>query len=390
MRILPFGVDWMDTFPSNGEGWFETNLGYSASDLVKRLRKVRRHNKEEKDFIDKAIGDIRTLKMVEIDATLKIYPWCEEHSDTIKQLGLSDKDMKYLRKFGDSRKVSLLRACKQWEDADDTLKMLNDYEDVWGENENKTWVKAMDSRRDARKIWKTTLRQMDRLTDKEKEAIHKSEEVLSRRGAMTGRAIFESLSEEKILHKSMTAMKLAKLLSMYGEEVDVIAGASRGTFVKMDKSGLIIKDPWAYAAGFLDADGYITITKRGEPRAGFIATGTRGKIHCEQLRKVLDCGILQLDQKVYKDSQRSQHRLQFYSKNDIRKLLNGIMPHLQMKQTQAKAVLAFIEEKDGMKKEELKKVVRFYNWSDDTNKANTLLNEWGVQAEDVSKWAEAI
>ena len=43
-----------------------------------------------------------------------------------------------------------------------------------------------------------------------------------------------------------------------------------------------------------------------------------------------------------------------------------------------------------MKKEELKKVVRFYNWSDDTNKANTLLNEWGVQAEDVSKWAEAI
>jgi len=207
---------------------------------------------------------------------------------------------------------------------------------------------------------------------------------------MTGRAIFESLSEEKILHKSMTAMKLSKLLSMYGEEVDVIAGASRGTFVKMDKSGLIIKDPWAYAAGFLDADGYITITKRGEPRAGFIATGTRGKIHCEQLRKVLDCGILQLDQKVYKDTQRSQHRLQFYSKNDIRKLLNGIMPHLQMKQTQAKAVLAFIEEKDGMKKEELKKVVRFYNWSDDTNKANTLLNEWGVQAEDVSKWAEAI
>ena len=207
---------------------------------------------------------------------------------------------------------------------------------------------------------------------------------------MSGRRSFESLATDGILHKSMTAMKLAKLLSMYGEEVDIISGASRGTFVKIDRSGLIIKDPWAYAAGFLDADGYITITKRGEPRAGFIATGRRGKIHCEQLRKILDCGILQLDQKVYKDNQRSQHRLQFYSKNDIRKLLEGLMPHLHMKKTQAKAVLAFIDEKDGVKKDELLKVVRYYNWSDDTNKSNALLSEWGLEAEDVSKLAEAI
>ena len=185
-------------------------------------------------------------------------------------------------------------------------------------------------------------------------------------------------------------MKLAKLLSMYGEEIDIIGGAGRGTFVKMDKTGLIIKDPWAYAAGFLDADGYITITKRGEPRAGFIATGNRGKIHCEQLQKTLDCGILQLDQKVYSDNQRSQHRLQFYSKADIAKLLKGVLPFLQMKATQAKAVLAFIEEGDSLKKDELKKVVRYSNWSDDTNKANALLAEWGIEADQVNKWAEAI
>jgi hypothetical protein len=43
-----------------------------------------------------------------------------------------------------------------------------------------------------------------------------------------------------------------------------------------------------------------------------------------------------------------------------------------------------------MKKEELKKVVRYYNWSDDTKKANALLSEWGVVADDVGKWAEAI
>ena len=231
---------------------------------------------------------------------------------------------------------------------------------------------------------------MDRLTDKEQESIQKTAELLQNRGEMTGRTIHEELMEQRVLHKSMTSTKLCKLLSMYGEEVDVISGNSRGTFVKMDKTGLIIKDPWAYAAGFLDADGYITITKRGEPRAGFIATGSRGKIHCEQLQKTLGCGILQLDQKIYSDTQRSQHRLQFYSKADISKLLKGILPFLEMKKTQAKAVLAFIQEDDSLRKNELLKVVRYYNWSDDTKKATALLDEWGVQADDVTKWAEAI
>jgi len=376
-------------FPMTGEGWFESHLGCSASNLVSRLRKARRHNKDEKEFIDKAIADIRSLKSMEMEATLKVHDWCDGHSDTIKSLGLSDKDMRSLRKNGESRRVSLLRACKQWEDADTALKMLEEYEDVWGDEQRKAWVGAMDQRRDARKIWKHTLHQMEKLTRNEQEMLHKSAEVL-KRGPMSGRTVFENLKVEKSVYRNMTAMKLTKLLSMYGEEVDIMSGASRGTFVKMDKSGLILKDPWAYAAGFLDADGYITITKRGEPRAGFIATGSRGKTHCEQLQKTLDCGILQLDQKVYSDTQRSQHRLQFYSKNDIRKLLNGIMPFLKMKQTQAKAVLAFIEEKDGLKKEKLKKVVKYSNWSDDTNKASALLTEWGVEADDVNKWVEAI
>ena len=207
-------------------------------------------------------------------------------------------------------------------------------------------------------------------------------------GPMSARALFESDNIEKM--PGLTANKLSKLLSLYGEEVDIVNGAKRGTFVKMDKDGLILKDPYAYAAGFLDADGYITITKRGEPRAGFIATGTRGRLHCEELRKVLDCGVLQLDQKVYKNSQRSQHRLQFYSKGDIKKLLDKIMPHLQMKKTQAKAVLAFIEEGDSMRKEELKRVVRYSNWSDDKAKSETLLAEWGASADDVAKWQEGL
>jgi len=378
----------MSTFSVSGDGWFEDNLGVSATEIVSRLRKARRHNKDEKHDIDALIQDVRMLKAMEVEMTLKSVDWANDYLNEIRNFDLSDRSLKSLRKFHDSRKVGLVKACLMWRNADETLKMLNEHEEVWGDEERKSWVDAMSMKKDARKMWKSTLSQMDRLTEKEQETISKCVNLLKMNGPMSARALFESDKIEKM--PGLTANKLSKLLSLYGEEVDIVSGAQRGTFVKMDKHGLVLKDPYAYAAGFLDADGYITITKRGEPRAGFIATGTRGRIHCEELRKVLDCGVLQLDQKVYKDSQRSQHRLQFYSKSDIKKLLDKIMPHLQMKKTQAKAVLAFIEEPDSMRKEELKRVVRYSNWSDDKAKSQTLLAEWGVSADDVAKWQERL
>ena len=69
---------------------------------------------------------------MEMEATLKMHDWCTKYSDTIRDIGVSDNDLKALRKFGDSRRVSLQRACHQWEQADETLKMLNEYDDVWG------------------------------------------------------------------------------------------------------------------------------------------------------------------------------------------------------------------------------------------------------------------
>ena len=384
MRILS------ELFSNTGDGWFETHLGCTASQIVKRLRKSRRYNKQQKHEIDDIINDVRVIKALEFEKTLDMYDWLAKHSDVVRSFSPSEKDMRALRKFGESRQVNLIRACNQWRKSDEIISMLEKHEGVWGGDEKDSWVKAMDDRASAKLIWKNTLHQMQRLTDKEVTALSKSSDLLQKMGPMTARSIFENLHEKNILHKTMTPMKLSKLLSMYGEEVDIMSGATRSTFVKMDSTGLILKDPFAYASGFLDADGYITITGRGEPRAGFIATGTRGRAHCEHLRKTLGCGILQLDQKIYKDGQRSQHRLQFYSKGDIKKLLTALMPHLEMKKTQAKAVLAYIEENDAMRKEELKKLVKYSNWSDDTTKAESLLAEWGVDVDAVTKWQEGL
>lgn len=188
----------------------------------------------------------------------------------------------------------------------------------------------------------------------------------------------------------MTPASMSKLLKIYGEEVDIYKGVNKGTFVKLDHTGLIIKDVWSYAAGFLDADGSIFITERGEPRASFVATGTRGRTHCEQMHKALGCGNLALDQRISKKSNRTTHRLMFNSKADIQKLLKGILPHLKMKGMQAKAVLEYIENSDSTRKSELKRLVTYENWKDDKRKASALLQDWGIGAEDLTKYAEGL
>ena len=52
-----------------------------------------------------------------------------------------------------------------------------------------------------------------------------------------------------------------------------------------------------------------------------------------------------------------QHRLQFYSKDDLKKLLTGVMPHLRMKKAQAKAMLEYLDAGDDVRKQELQRLL---------------------------------
>jgi len=380
-------------FSSDGTGWFEDQLGKSADAIVKDLRRARRHYKDFKDDIDTIIRSVQDLKSLEVETTLKMYNWMDGRESTIRDLGLSDRDLKSLRKFGGARAHSLIKACQQWDNATSVIKTLESVEDAWDNSQKQDWANAMQLRKDARKSWRHALHQTDSLTKHEQVWLEIAREDLSHRGPMKAADIVNNILTKGVdqnQFKSLTPKGLASLLNIYGEEVDIMKGGRRGQYVLIKNDALVIKSEqiWPYAAGFLDADGYISITKRGEPRAGFIATGSRGRIHCEQLHKTLGCGVLQLDQKIYKDGQRSQHRLQFYSKDDMRKLLNGVLPHLHMKDIQAKAVLEFLDA-DAERKQQLQKVVQYENWKD-TQKAQELLTEWGVQAEVIGKWTEGL
>ena len=374
-------------FCITGEGWFEDKLGKSATDVVRELRKARRIHKGAKEEIDTIISNVIKLKSMEVDATLSKLDWGIPYRDTMRQLGLSDKSLKSLRIFGKSREISLTRACNTWEKAESTLKQLDEFEDVWGEEERLTWVNAMQLRKDARKMWKGALHQFDNLSKEQQKWLNLAKEEMEVHGPMTARAITENLILKGV--PRISATRVSKLLNMYGEEISIIKAHRKGEYMCMNRDGLIIKDAWAYAAGFLDADGYITITERGEPRAGFIATGDRGRTHCEELHKNIGAGKLQLDQKVYKNGQRSQHRVSFYSKDDLAKLLLGITPHLRMKDRQAKAVSAYILESDPLRRSEIKRFVQFSN-REGTQKGEESLKEWGVDRDTVMSWAPEV
>ena len=61
-----------------------------------------------------------------------------------------------------------------------------------------------------------------------------------------------------------------------------------------------------------------------------------------------------------------------------------------MKSVQARAVLAYLDEKDTTRKQELKRLVRYENWKDDKRKSNALLQEWGIDMDTIGKYREGL
>lgn len=154
----------------------------------------------------------------------------------------------------------------------------------------------------------------------------------------------------------------------------------------------IKKNIWAYTAAFIDSDGYITMDKNHNPRVGLVATGQRGKAFMLEMHKSLGMGRLHLDQKSPQDT-RLINRLNFYSGGDIKKLLTKCLPHFKLKKNNANALLELIKIKKENKKEdwyndrkeELFKLMKYYNHSDNTRfdwKA------WDIDIDSITKLEE--
>ena len=374
-------------FPKNGDGWLETYWGKDADTIIRECRKMRRHDKDNRDEYDETIGLVRQLKAMEVEATINNLSWAEGMESVIKQMGLTDRSLKALRKFGESRSVSLQKACHQFLKANTVLQMLNDKVD-WDEDDQQSWVDATHLQKDARKMWRNVLHQVDTLNKAEQDALYFAAEELQAHGHLSSRELLRRGSDT--LDRNMTAQRMGALLKMYGEELNIFKSTSRGDYVLLGRDGFIIKDIWAYMAGSLDSDGSIFISERGDPRVTFVASGDSGKQLCEDLHKATGCGRLVTDQKVSRNTKKSVHRLIFSRKDDIRRVLKATLPYMMLKTTQARAMLSYVDENDSMRKQELYRLVTFSNWKDHTVKANGLLDKWGIDADTIGAYAEGL
>ena len=112
---------------------------------------MRRHDKMFKSEYDTIINDIRHVKAMEVDATIKSLSWGNGMEDVIRNIGLSDRSLKALRKFGESRGTSLQKACQQYLKAMTVLQHLNDKTD-WDSNDQQNWVSANGLKKRCSKI----------------------------------------------------------------------------------------------------------------------------------------------------------------------------------------------------------------------------------------------
>jgi len=365
------------SFPKTGEGWFESQIGKTAEELISELRKS-----ENLDGVSDLIKSIEHVHLDETKATLDSMEWADSHHDTIIQLGLNERTLKSLRIYGDLKKNTLQRACVQWENADDLLKSLDQYHDVWGEEETNAWESAMKSKQDAKDIWKSALNQFNTLSKEQQKWLSMAKAELENSGPLSARNITERLIEKGV--KRMNVNRMAKLLKMYGEEISILKGHRKGEYMAAKNGNIIIKDIWSYAGGFIDNSAKFSISERDEPRITIVAKGDRGRLHCLQLYDNLGFGALQLNKSV-STTEPNTHQLEFRNQ-DVAKLLSGTLPYISEQSKVAKAMAHYFLEPDNIL---MKQYVQYQSWNG-THKAEKALRQWGVDQDTVISWAEEL
>ena len=356
--------------------------GKILPDLVKELRQTRRSLK----------GDIRVKFGGAIENIVKEYSnhlndiqkcnelyWLHKYHSPLRQMKFNESDLYKLCEVKDRQTRSLVvdSLCKHWE-AQLEIKGLG-YGTGYGQ-----LMKTMSS---AKKEFREIIKGLDDVNKGRKSLSsqlenHILKSVCNNQG-ISAREIHEALPVK--LYKSTTPNMIHKRANKLG------ITRVEGQYFKLPDE--IKKDIYAYTAGMIDSDGYITMDSNFNPRIAITATGDRGKAFCIELQKALGFGKLHLDQKSPQDT-RSVQRLAFYSQRDIGELLSKCGHHLRMKGAQSDALLEVVRIKKNFKKEiwakdrilELFKIIKYENHKDASNTWE--FDKYNIDPTEIAKYKE--
>ena len=330
--------------------------GHDVPTVIKEMRKYRRTLKgETKIKFTEAIDNLIDGYTDHLNKCIDSIHWVKKYKRPLNDMVCNESQLKKLYSIKDeeTRRNVIDCLCKHWEAKLDR----NDLS--FGKEYAKLSKQMTNQKRQFKAILKETS-----ISRSPKNEIRKAilDSVCYNPG-ISLREIYDSLPK-KLKNRSSPQIiaKLAKEQNI--TKVD-------GAMYKINDD--IKKNIWAYTAAFIDSDGYITMDKNHNPRVGLVATGNRGKAFMMEMHKSLGIGRLHLDQKSPQDT-RPVNRLNFYSGDEITKLLTECMPHFRMKDKNAKVLLELIKIKKNNKKEdwysqrkdELFKLMKYYNHSDNT------------------------
>jgi len=327
--------------------------GEGIIDVVKRLRDYRTTLKGDikKDFT-KSIVNVINGYSAHLDDCIKSIYWLNDYQKPLKSMSFKESDLRKIYEIKDySTRAQLVDIlCKYWE-ADLERKNLQGTEYFKSEHslikykgQFKTFMKSLPNRYD----W----------TDKLNSHILK---CVSDEQGITCRSIMDKMDS------SLQKRSSPQIIAKHAKKIGVTIVEEQ--YFKLNDT--FKKDINAYTAAFIDSDGYITLDKNLNPRVGLIATGDRGKAFMIEMHKALGSGKLHLDQKSPQNT-RAVNRLNFYSQDDVHKVLTQCRPHFRMKGPQADLLLEIVRIKKYHKKQdwakdrmqEIYKLMKWYNHSD--------------------------
>ena len=350
---------------------FNTNLSQARKDLnfvvkkfevegndiptvVKQLKKYRRTLKgESKLQISKSIDNLIKSYSDHLSNSVDNIYWIEKYKSVLNDMVCSEDNIIKLSHVSEesTRREIIDVLCKYWENKLHMRDMPY----------NSDYAKLNKSMSVSKREFKSILRKYMTSTTTKDIIKHEILKAVCEDNGISSRQIHERLPKRLFNKTSPTIIsKMAK--SMDITNVD-------GALYKLNDD--IKKDIYAYTAAFIDSDGYITMDKNFNPRVGLIATGDRGKAFMMEMHKSLGCGRLHLDQKS-PQATRSVQRLNFYSGDDVVKILTKCRPHFKMKGANADILLELVRMKKSHKKadwyksrrEELFQLMKYENHKD--------------------------
>lgn len=353
--------------------------GKNIPDLIKEMRMIRRKLKgNARDKMSKTIDTMIGAYTEHINKSIDSVYWIKPYKKAVKLL---IPDLSIIRKF------------HYIKDGETRKKVIGKLSEMWESNINKNNLDYGAEYFNCCKSFKENKKEIKRiLKDISHQSIRKSRQsvldkliknLVCNNPGLTSNAVHSLLP--KSYHRSTTPQTISKMLKRI--EATNVNGEY---FIIGDE---IKKDLYSYVAGFIDSDGYITMDSNFSPRVGMIATGNRGRAFFKELERELKCGRLHLDQKVGENN-RSQHRLNFYSQDDITKILDKCIPHLRMKKAQGELIREAIRIKKKFKKEEwakprvkeIFKLIKWENWKDSRYQGAKEFEKYDINEDDINKY----